>query len=309
MEKSKLSADKNALKSDQRAHGKASLEESPTFTERSTSYRTYVGPRNSDTKVVKSMHQLPTKAKETKFFVGGVPPKMHRTALQGLFENSVIKYSLPKCNIVDVACHEGFGFVTINGLSQSEVESYLSKMKITHKGRRLDVRLAVDRKVAKENMEKEKDKKLLVCNLSKGIGHTKLQEYFCKFGKLDRAYVAYDPVTGSHKHFGFVIFEDIKVAKKVLKTKIHFICGEKTHVTENLLKNEYKDKKDMENSNSKVSDLATTFSRFNVSEPCLNHQTVAPQVPHYQLDPHEIARSQDYNPVASNQHQNYDTMS
>jgi RNA recognition motif-containing protein len=309
MEQSKLSADTNALKNDGRAHGEASLEESPTINERSASFREYVGPRNSDQKMVKSMFQLPSEVKDAKFFVGGVPPKMHRTALQDLFENSVIKCSLPKCKIVDVTCHEGFGFVTTNGLSQSEQESYLSKMKITHKGRRLDVKLAVDRKVAKENMEKEKEKKLLVCNLSTGIGHTQLQEYFCKFGKLDRAYVAYDPVTGLHKHFGFVIFEDIKVAKKVLKTKNHFICGVKTHVTENLLKNEYKDKKDMESSNNKVSDLATTFSRFNVSESCLENQTVAPQVPHYQLDQHEIARSQDYNPVASNQHQNYDTMS
>jgi RNA recognition motif-containing protein len=281
----------------------------PSFSERSVYFRTYVGPRISDPKMVKSMDQLPTVAKDTKFFVGGVPPKMHRTALQGLFENAVIKCYLPKCRIVDVTCHEGFGFVTTSGLSQSEVESYLSKMKISHKSRRLDVKLAVDRKVAKENMEKEKGKKLLVCNLSKGIGHSHLQEYFSKFGKLDRAYVAYDPVSGSHKHFGFVIFEDIEVAKKVLKSKNHFICGVKTHVTENLLKNEYKDKKDMENSNSRVSDRATTFSPSHVSEPYLEHQTVGPQGPHYQLNQHELARSQDYNHVAPNQHQNYDTMS
>ena len=199
--------------------------------------------------------------------------------------------------------------MTTNGLSQSVVESYLSKIEISHKGRRLEVRLAVDRKVAKEKMEEEKDRKLQVRNLSKAIGHSQLQEYFSKFGKLDRAYVAYDPVTGSHKHFGFVIFKDVQVAKKVLNSKNHWICNVKTHVTENLLKNEYKDKKDMESSNSRVADQATTISRPHVLEPCFYHQTVAPQGPQYQLDQHEVARSQDYNPVAPNQHQNYDTMS
>ncbi len=109
MEQSKLSADTNALKNDGRAHGEASLEESPTINERSASFRAYVGPRNSDQKMVKSMFQLPSEVKDIKFFVGGVPPKMHRTALQDLFENSVIKCSLPKCKIVDVTCHEGFG--------------------------------------------------------------------------------------------------------------------------------------------------------------------------------------------------------
>jgi hypothetical protein len=95
MEQTKLSVFKNALKNDERESGKPFPKGNPSYSARSISSRTYVEPRISDPKIVKSMGQLPTGAKDTKFFVGGVPPKMYRTALQGLFENAVIKCGLP----------------------------------------------------------------------------------------------------------------------------------------------------------------------------------------------------------------------
>ena len=80
--------------------------------------------------------------------------------------------------------------------------------------------------------------------MSRRIGHTELYGYFSKFGKLDKAYVAYDPVRGYHKGFGFVIFEELQDAQKVLTIKCHFIQDVRVLVTKNLLKNEYKLKKE-----------------------------------------------------------------
>jgi hypothetical protein len=276
-----FSADTKGDLKDAPARGDSSPEKNALIRDTSICMGEDDKPMNSDSNVVEL--EVPIKVKETKFFIGGVPPNMPRNALQGLWESGVRKFELPMCQIVDVTCHEGFGFVTVNGLSESEVQHYLSALKLAHKSRSLDVKLAVDRRIAKEIMEKNKDKKLLVCNLSKKIDNNELYRYFSQFGKLDRAYVAYDPKTRIHKHFGFVMFEDIEVAQKVLKMKIHFILGAKTNVTTNLLKNEYKDKKNMENS-TKFPVQAKSLSQLPVSEPTIDRSRVSPQRQQFQLD-------------------------
>jgi hypothetical protein len=281
MQAIEFSADTKGDLKDAVARGDSSSEKNTLFRDTSICMGGDDKPMNSDSKVVEL--EEPIKVKEAKFFVGGVPPNMPRSALQGLWENGVRKCELPMCQIVDVTCHEGFGFVTVNGLSESEVQLYISALKLDHQSRPLDVKLAVDRKIAKEIMEKNKDNKLLVCNLSKKIDNNELYRYFSQFGKLDRAYVAYDPKTRMHKLFGFVIFEDIENAKKVLKIRNHIILGAKTNVTTNLLKNEYKDKKNME-SLTKFPLYAKSFSQLPVSEPIIDRSRVWPQRQQFQLD-------------------------
>jgi RNA recognition motif-containing protein len=210
--------------------------------------------------------------------------------------------------LVDVTCHEGFGFVTVNGLSESEVKLYLSALKLDHSSRPLDVKLAVDRRIAKEIMEQNKDKKLLVNNLSKKIDNNELFRYFSQFGKLDRAYVAYDPKTRIHRNFGFVIFEDIEVAKEVLKQKTHFILKVKTHVSPNLLKNEYKDKKNMENS-TKNRVPSRSFQELPVTEPSTDGSPLSPQRQHFKLNQHAPVWNQAWCYEAQNVRLNHETMS
>lgn len=79
------------------------------------------------------------------------------------------------------------------------------------------------------------------------------------------------------------MFEDIEVAQKVLKMKIHFILGAKTNVTTNLLKNEYKDKKNMESS-TKLPGQAKSLSQLPVSEPTIDRSCVSPQRKQFQLN-------------------------
>jgi hypothetical protein len=124
--------------------------------------------------------------------------------------------------------------------------------------------------------------------MSRRIGHTELYGYFSKFGKLDKAYVAYDPVRGYHKGFGFVIFEELEDAHKVLTIKCHFIQDVRVLVTKNLLKNEYKLKKEQACVN-KLERLTNKFDEIDLgktSAPVQNEShSEAPIYYQYVADP------------------------
>ena len=248
---------------------------------------------STNKKNIVDTNESATKPKITKFFIGGVPPYMNRVELASLFQTSANKGNLPSCRLVEAACHQGFGFVELEKLYKKDEQIYLNNLKIHHKTKKFDVRLAVDSKDAKENIEKNKEKKLLVSNITKKITHVELRNYFSKFGKIENAYVGFNPVTGQHKGIGFVIFEDLDNARDVLKTKFHEINGVKATVTRNLLKNEYKNLRekrtqekdgqsttekncDLSNQQDSKADLANQndsnqFYQDNYSKPSKNH--------------------------------------
>jgi hypothetical protein len=105
---------------------------------------------------------------------------------------------------------------------------------------------------------------------------------------LDKAYVAYDPVRGYHKGFGFVIFEELEDAHKVLTIKCHFIQDVRVLVTKNLLKNEYKLKKEKACLN-KLEKLTNKFDEMDLgktSAPIQNESySEAPRYYQYVADP------------------------
>jgi RNA-binding protein Musashi len=158
-----------------------------------------------------------------KLFIGGCPPMMKIADLANLFVDQIRVGNFPQCQLVDVSTHKGFGFIVINKISLANVEANLSTLNLTFGDRTFNVKVAVDRKHSKDDIQRNKNKKLLVTNLTKKITHVELQEYFSKFGKLDRAYVAYDPQTNAHKGFGFIIYEDLEVAQHVMRIQEHVI--------------------------------------------------------------------------------------
>jgi len=135
---------------------------------------------------------------------------MEKKLLRDLFSNSLNDDKVPKCKVIDAECHNGFGFVIVTDLLVKDIKRLLNNIVIFYKDKRFDVRIATDRKNAKHNIEKNKEKKLLVTNIPKKITHIELEEYFSFYGKVDKAYVALDPVNGYHKGFGFVIFERLE---------------------------------------------------------------------------------------------------
>lgn len=99
----------------------------------------------------------------------------------------------------------------------------------------------MDKTASKQKIVEKKDCKLLIKGLdNEEIDHSKLEMYFRRFGAIERAYIAYCPETGKNKGFGFVIFQKLKDAEKVLEMEFHLIAGVEVSVHRNKLKNEKK---------------------------------------------------------------------
>jgi RNA recognition motif-containing protein len=72
-------------------------------------------------------------------------------------------------------------------------------------------------------------------------------------------------VRGYHKGFGFVIFEELEDAHKVLTIKDHYIQDVRVLVTKNLLKSEYKLKKEQESAN-KLERMSNQFDQMDLGK-------------------------------------------
>lgn len=189
---------------------------------------------------LQNLPKPPQVYQQTKLFIGGVPPNMPKAVLANLFIDQIRLGNFPDCRLVETSTHKGFGFITLKSISEADIRANLPNLDLVYNGRKFDARVAVDRKHSKESIELNKDKKVLVTNLSDKITNIELENYFSQFGRLDRAYVAYDPDTGVHKGFGFILFVDLEPALEVVREENHIIEGVRVKVSKNLLKNEYK---------------------------------------------------------------------
>jgi RNA recognition motif-containing protein len=72
-------------------------------------------------------------------------------------------------------------------------------------------------------------------------------------------------VRGYHKGFGFVIFEELEDAHRVLTIKDHYILDVRVLVTKNLLKSEYKLKKEQESTN-KLENMSNQFDQMDLGK-------------------------------------------
>jgi RNA recognition motif-containing protein len=72
-------------------------------------------------------------------------------------------------------------------------------------------------------------------------------------------------VRGYHKGFGFVIFEELEDADRVLTIKDHYIQDVRVLVTKNLLKSEYKLKKEQESAN-KLENMSNQFDQMDLGK-------------------------------------------
>lgn len=163
---------------------------------------------------------------------------MSDTELQEKFLKACQKDSLPNCDVFSVKCFQGFGFIIIKNVSKENALKISKLLRLEHNGIGFSVKLALKRKMARQNLMKNKEKKLLVTKLKCDVDQAMLQRYFEQYGKLDSCYIAYDPVTQKHKGFGFLFYSDLKDANKVCDIKNFNINGSIAIVKKNLLQNE-----------------------------------------------------------------------
>lgn len=92
MQTNNLSADVVSDSRAMRIGGEPSPEKNRFCREKSTWLEEEISPIHSDSKVIESEDWTPPiEVKETKFFVGGVPPNMPTGGLQALWETGVRK--------------------------------------------------------------------------------------------------------------------------------------------------------------------------------------------------------------------------
>jgi len=93
------------------------------------------------------------------------------------------------------------------------------------KGKRVDCQIA-RAKTEKNDYEKEmRAKKVFVGKLLSDTTDHDLHQHFSQFGSLETAYTINDYSNEECKGFGFVIFQDSKIADKVIKMKDHTLNG------------------------------------------------------------------------------------
>lgn len=180
-----------------------------------------------------------------KLFIGGVPPRMKNSELKEIYLQEMRKFDdYPKYSeMVYCSCHNGFAFIVVSNIQENKMRELIKDVEMVYQGRKLDVRIAVDRKTSQENILINRNCKLLIHGLNEKISHDHLEKYFSQFGNVDKAYVSYCPNTGRNKGFGFVTFFSEEAANMVLDMKFHIIEGVHVKAKKNILKseqNEYK---------------------------------------------------------------------
>ena len=105
------------------------------------------------------------------------------------------------------------------------MKGYLKRINMCYDGRKFDVRIAVDRQTSLNETFSKQNCKLLIHGLTNKLTNVELEKYFTRFGPIDKAYVAYCPVSGKNKGFGFVMYMCKEVAEKVASIKEHTIEG------------------------------------------------------------------------------------
>lgn len=89
---------------------------------------------------------------------------------------------------------------------------------------------ALDREQARAKADTEQRRKIFVGGLPKNLSDDKLEEYFSRFGFVQKCYVVKDAFTGKTRGFGFVIFGTQEGFEAVLDAPDHFIEGQEIHI-------------------------------------------------------------------------------
>ncbi|XP_065054704.1 RNA-binding protein Musashi homolog 2-like isoform X3 [Rhopilema esculentum] len=161
------------------------------------------------------MDQEKPEHRSGKMFIGGLHSQTDSDSLENYFKQyGAIKESVIMRDPV-TRRSRGFGFVTF--LNSSSVDKVVKKANHMVDGKKVDPKIAIPRKVPKQNQFK----KIFIGGLASDTTTNDVREYFEKYGKVTDVLLMYDKQTRRLRGFGFVSFESEEVAKR--------ICGEGFH--------------------------------------------------------------------------------
>ncbi|GIX61244.1 RNA recognition motif-containing protein [Babesia caballi] len=157
---------------------------------------------------------------QLKFFVGGLHPTVDDVAISDHFSKYGRIVSAQVMRDFQTGRSRGFGFVT---LVVQENTDDVFKDEHTLGGRRVDVR----------HMQNDPGatikRKIFVGGISKALSEQMLEDYFGRFGAIEKVIIMRQ-IDGSSRGFGFVVFSVDGATEKVLESPSHFVYGTKVDV-------------------------------------------------------------------------------
>jgi len=166
--------------------------------------------------------------KGTKLFIGGVSWETTDVAFSNFFSRfGEVKDAVIMRDSM-TGRSRGFGFVTF--ADPASADKVLATTPLELDGRTMDPKPAVP----KEQMSRGGGsgesgatpvKKLFIGGLSPDTQQSEFQEYFAQFGSVQDAIIMMDNNTGRPRGFGFVTFDTVEAAEKVMAAGSHIITN------------------------------------------------------------------------------------
>lgn len=155
-----------------------------------------------------------------KFFVGGLHPNCDEAELSNYFSKYGQIVTAQVMRDFMTGRHRGFGFVTLK-VQSNTMEVFKDSHILT--GKRVDVRTMQTDTAAGLR------KKIFVGGLSKALNEEMLEEYFSKFGEIEKVTIMRQ-LDGTSRGFGFILFVAEISAENALRSPSHFVYGNKVDV-------------------------------------------------------------------------------
>uniref|UniRef100_A0A0D9V644 RRM domain-containing protein n=1 Tax=Leersia perrieri TaxID=77586 RepID=A0A0D9V644_9ORYZ len=166
-----------------------------------------------------------SRAENGKLFVGGVPLGASAAELRAHFS----RFGRVACVFThkdhDTGASRGFAFVQF--VCPDDADAALAACHV-FRGTTIDVKVAEPKPSAEGPQRRLSGdhKKIFIGGLPPSLREETLKEYFEKFGQVYRATVVTDVFTNVSRGFGFVEYESVDSATKVLKMGRHFLGGQ-----------------------------------------------------------------------------------
>lgn len=155
-----------------------------------------------------------------KFFVGGIHPNSDEADITRHFTKygNIVSLQIMRDSIT--GRHRGFGFLTIR-MQHNSMDVFKDEHVIT--GKKIDVR------PMQPDAGTTLKRKIFVGGIGKTMSEQMIQEYFSKYGPVEKTTIMRQ-LDGTSRGFGFVVFAEESSAQKSLEATSHYIYGTKVDV-------------------------------------------------------------------------------
>lgn len=157
----------------------------------------------TDREIISANERSLSMEPNSRVFVGGIPVRVEKKTIVDFFSQfGAIKYCKIKKNS-KTGRSLGYAYITFE---DPQVMLALVNRQIEFCGRICECKPVFKKNKLKEELAKEKRKKLLVYNIDPTITNVELQEYFEKLAEINYAFVVKDPENKFNKGYGYVVF-------------------------------------------------------------------------------------------------------